>query len=241
MRLSFCLDGPAGTGKSAWARHLARRLGLPIIERRASDLLSMWVGGTEQASARAFADARAEGALLIFDEADSLLADRRNAVRQWEVSQVNEFLTQLENFDGLFIASTNLADNLDQAALRRFDLKVKFDFLKPVQACELLRRHCAQLLQCPRPLRRLDADRDDAIGIAWQRWLGRRDLRAVEHPLSRGRTTNGLAYRATGLRSTKGLHRAPPFAERRRTARSAVVFAKRGLQRSGASSLRTPS
>ncbi|WP_415392475.1 ATP-binding protein [Paracoccus sp. SJTW-4] len=96
-RLSFCLDGPAGTGKSAWARHLARQLGLPVIEKRASDLLSMWVGGTEKAIARAFADAQAEGALLIFDEADSMLADRRNAGHQWEVSQVNEMLTWLES------------------------------------------------------------------------------------------------------------------------------------------------
>jgi SpoVK/Ycf46/Vps4 family AAA+-type ATPase len=51
----------------------------------------------------------------------------------------------MESFPGVFIASTNLMDGLDQAALRRFDLKVKFDFLKQEQASELLRRHCAQL------------------------------------------------------------------------------------------------
>lgn len=129
-RLSFCLDGPAGTGKSAWARHLARQLGLPVIEKRASDLLSMWVGGTEKAIARAFADARAEGALLIFDEADSLLADRRNAVRQWEVSQVNEMLTWMESHPLPFVCTTNLAENLDPATQRRFTFRIRFDWLR---------------------------------------------------------------------------------------------------------------
>jgi transitional endoplasmic reticulum ATPase len=132
-RLSFCLDGPAGTGKSAWARHLARQLGLPVIEKRASDLLSMWVGGTEQAIARAFADARAEGALLIFDEADSLLADRRNAVRQWEVSQVNEMLTWMESHPLPFVCTTNLAEHLDPATQRRFTFRIRFDWLRPDQ------------------------------------------------------------------------------------------------------------
>lgn len=132
-RLSFCLDGPAGTGKSAWARHLARLLGLQVIEKRASDLLSMWVGGTEKAITRAFADARAEGALLIFDEADSLLSDRRNAVRQWEVSQVNEMLTWMESHPLPFVCTTNLAENLDPATQRRFTFRIRFDWLRPDQ------------------------------------------------------------------------------------------------------------
>ncbi|MBK5946426.1 hypothetical protein CCR83_08230 [Rhodobacter veldkampii DSM 11550] len=133
QRLSVCLDGPAGTGKSAWARHLARQLGLPVIEKRASDLLSMYVGGTEKAIARAFADARAEGALLIFDEADSLLADRRNAARQWEVSQVNEMLTWMESHPLPFVCTTNLAQHLDPATQRRFTFRIRFDWLRPDQ------------------------------------------------------------------------------------------------------------
>jgi SpoVK/Ycf46/Vps4 family AAA+-type ATPase len=65
---------------------------------------------------------------------------------------VNEMLTQMESFPGVFIASTNLMDGIDPAALRRFDLKVKFDFLSPEQTWELLRRHCARLgLATPQP------------------------------------------------------------------------------------------
>ena len=140
-RISFCLDGPAGTGKSAWARHLAKQLGLPVIENRASDLLSMWVGGSEKAIARAFADARAEGALLIFDEADSLLADRRNASHQWEVSQVNEMLTWMESHPLPFVCTTNLAENLDPATQRRFTFRIRFDWLREDQLPLAWRAH----------------------------------------------------------------------------------------------------
>lgn len=58
----------------------------------------------------------------------------------------------MESFSGVFVASTNLMDGLDQAALRRFDLKVKFGFLKPEQAWDLLRRYCSKLnLLAPQP------------------------------------------------------------------------------------------
>lgn len=61
-------------------------------------------------------------------------------------------LTQMESFSGVFVASTNLMEGLDQAALRRFDLKVKFDFLRADQAWGLLSRHCEGLgLQQPLP------------------------------------------------------------------------------------------
>ena len=94
---SLCLQGPPGTGKSAFARYLAERLGLEVRQKRASDLLSPWVGETEQPITAAFAEARDAGAFLIFDEADSLLGARESAHRSWEVSQVNEMLTWMES------------------------------------------------------------------------------------------------------------------------------------------------
>lgn len=59
--------------------------------------------------------------VLIFDEADSLLSDRRGAARSWEVSQVNEFLAQLDRYKGVFIATTNFVKQFDMAAMRRFN------------------------------------------------------------------------------------------------------------------------
>lgn len=141
----LCLYGPPGTGKSAYGRWVAEQLGIPLLVKRASDLLSMWVGRSEKNIARAFREAQTDGAVLLVDEVDSFLQDRRGAQRGWEVSLVNEMLTQMESFPGVFIASTNLMEGLDQAALRRFDLKVKFDFLSADQAWDLLCRHCSGL------------------------------------------------------------------------------------------------
>ncbi|MFT3760016.1 AAA family ATPase [Thauera sp.] len=141
----LCLYGPPGTGKTAYGNWLAERLGKPLLIRRASDLMSMWVGENERNVARAFRDAVQENAVLMIDEVDSFLQDRRGAQRGWEVSLVNEMLTQMESFPGIFIASTNLMEGLDQAALRRFDLKVKFDFLAVDQIWPLLQAHCRQL------------------------------------------------------------------------------------------------
>ena len=121
----LCLYGPPGTGKTAYGRWLAQQLDVPLLVKRASDLMSAYVGENEKNIARAFRDAERDGALLLIDEVDSFLQDRRGAQRGWEVSLVNEMLTQTESFSGVFIASTNLMGGLDQAALRRFDLKVK--------------------------------------------------------------------------------------------------------------------
>ena len=146
----LCLYGPPGTGKTACGRWIAERLDAPLLVQRASDLISMWVGETEVNIARAFREAQTEGAVLLIDEVDSFLQDRRRARSTWEVTAVNEMLTQMESFPGVFIASTNLVEGLDPAALRRFDLKARFDFLRADQAWDLLARQCAQLgLEAP--------------------------------------------------------------------------------------------
>ena len=141
----ICLYGPPGTGKTAYGRWLAQELGKPLHVKRASDLISMWVGETEKNLAKAFAQAEEADALLLIDEVDTFLQNREGAQRSWEVSQVNEMLTQMESFGGVFIASTNLMAGLDSAALRRFDLKLKFDYLQTPQALQLLQRHCQHM------------------------------------------------------------------------------------------------
>ncbi len=130
----ICLFGVPGSGKSAYAKYVADEVVRPLLVRRASDLVSKYIGETEKNTAEVFHQAEADNAVLLLDEADSFLRDRTTAVRSWEVSQVNEFLVQMEAFEGLFIASTNLMDTLDAASLRRFDLKIRFDYMRPQQA-----------------------------------------------------------------------------------------------------------
>lgn len=131
---SLCCYGPPGTGKSAFVRSLAADMGMDVLEKRGSDLLSKWVGGTEALIAEAFAEAREDERFLIIDEADSLLWGRGGAERSWEVSMVNELLQVMEVHDQPFACTTNQIAQIDPAALRRFTFKIKFDSMTPGQA-----------------------------------------------------------------------------------------------------------
>lgn len=132
-QFSLCLYGVSGTGKSAYAEYLSEQLNMPIIKKRCSDILSMWHGETEQNIAAAFKEATDKKALLIFDEADSFLQDRSHSYHSWEVTQVNEMLTQMEKHKFPFICTTNLIDNLDKASLRRFTFKVEYKYMTAEQ------------------------------------------------------------------------------------------------------------
>lgn len=129
----LCFHGAPGTGKTALAEHLAQQLERPLMIRRASDLVSKFVGETEQQMAAMFREAEAEKAVLLLDEADSFLQDRRGAQRTYEVTEVNEMLQGMERFAGIFVCTTNLMDSIDQAALRRFTFKIRFKPLTAVQ------------------------------------------------------------------------------------------------------------
>ncbi len=129
----ICFYGVSGTGKSAFAKHIAQMLERPFVIKSGSSLMSKWVGETEKNIANAFREAQEEEAVLIFDEVDGFLAERGQAKVNWEVTQVNEMLVQMEKFEGVFIATTNLIDHLDQASLRRFDIKLEFKSLEPKQ------------------------------------------------------------------------------------------------------------
>ena len=125
-RGTLCFYGPPGTGKTVLAEHIAAQLDMPLMIRRASDLMSKYVGETEQQIAAMFSRAEEERALLLLDEADSFMQSRQGAVRNYEVSEVNEMLQGMERFDGIFICTTNLFDRIDEAALRRFAFKIRF-------------------------------------------------------------------------------------------------------------------
>lgn len=124
------LYGESGSGKSYFGQYLAQELGMPIIKKRASDLIDKWVGSTERNIQAAFAEAKQKKAVLLFDEADSFLFDRKYAQRDFECASTNELLTQMENHPYPFIMTTNLKSKIDKASLRRFLFKIKYDYMK---------------------------------------------------------------------------------------------------------------
>lgn len=130
---TLCFYGHPGTGKTMLAEHIASAIDKPLIIKRASDILSKWVGEAEKNIAQMFRQAASEESILLLDEADSFLSDRKQAQQSWEVSQVNELLQGMERFQGIFICTTNLFERVDEAALRRFAFKIRFDYLTPEQ------------------------------------------------------------------------------------------------------------
>lgn len=137
--------GPPGTGKSAYGKWLADCMSAPHHIYKASDLLGSHVGETEKNIANAFHLAKQQKAILQFDEVDTFISNRKHAKQSWEITMVNEMLTQLESYEGIFIASTNLFEQIDEAAMRRFDFIFEFGYLKTDKAFEMLQNLCNHL------------------------------------------------------------------------------------------------
>lgn len=197
----LCLYGPPGTGKTAFGHWLASEIGQPLFLKKASDLVHPHVGMTERLIAQAFESARQDGAMLMIDEVDSFLQNRAHAHRSWEISQVNEMLTQIESFPGIMIASTNLIDQLDPASLRRFDIKLHFDYLRPEQAIDLLVSYCRNLELPPPTPADLSLAMDMRISTPG-------DFAAVarQHKFQPFRDANGLLQAVFGELDHKGSH-----------------------------------
>lgn len=128
---SILLYGVSGSGKSYFGKYLAQELKMPFIKKKASDLQDKFIGETEKRIRDAFAEAREKGAVLILDECDSFLFDRKFAQRDFECTSVNELLVQLEEHTLPVILTSNLKDKLDKAVFRRILFKIKFDYMKP--------------------------------------------------------------------------------------------------------------
>lgn len=129
-RMNILLSGMPGTGKTEFVKYLGQTLDTQIITRMGSDLLDKYVGGTEQNIRQAFEDAAGKKAILFLDEIDGVVQSRERSSHSWEVTQVNELLHQMENFNGVLIGATNFTDHLDPATIRRFTFKLDFDYLE---------------------------------------------------------------------------------------------------------------
>lgn len=125
--IRILLYGISGTGKTAFVEHVAKIIGRQVLPVRMSDIERRGAGDAERNIVTMFKSAANTGALLLIDEADSLLADRRHLELSWQRGLVNEFIQQMERFPGILFCATNLAEYLDSATNRRFHIQVKFE------------------------------------------------------------------------------------------------------------------
>ena len=127
---------PPGTGKTVTALGLARTLKRPILGFDCSKILSMYVGESEKNVRRIFDDFKSLSAkagvepVLLLNEADQFLSARSGgaggSADKMHNQMQNIFLEQIERFDGILIATTNLLENIDKAFSRRFNFKIEF-------------------------------------------------------------------------------------------------------------------
>lgn len=139
--------GAPGTGKTTLAHHLSARLGLPMLAVRSETIIDCWLGATGRNIGSLFAAAKSEGPCILFiDEFDALAPKRQQSARdaqQERNAAVNTLLQRIEQHDGIIIAATNFAGDIDQAIWRRFDIQIELALPGPDERRRILARYLA--------------------------------------------------------------------------------------------------
>lgn len=135
--VAILLYGEPGTGKTESVMQIAKETGRAVMHVDISNTKSMWFGESEKIIKKVFADYRRlcerskVKPILLFNEADAIFSKRKDVshgnVTQTENALQNIILEEMENLDGILVATTNLADNLDAAFERRFLFKVRYE------------------------------------------------------------------------------------------------------------------
>src|SRR5689334_5720447 len=143
LALAFNFAGPPGTGKTICAEAIAHSLGRRLLLVRYAELESMWMGETPKNVAAIFRTARAEGAVLLFDEADAIASRRSTSVdhgfQRESNTVVSVLLKELEWYTGVVIFATNLAANFDPAFERRIRTHVLFEMPGEAERAQIWR------------------------------------------------------------------------------------------------------
>lgn len=135
--------GDSGTGKTLSAEIIANELGMALYRVRIPAIMSKYVGETEKNLEKCFSEAAASGAVLLFDEADSIFSKRtdvQNSNDRYSNMEVNLLLQEVERFEGIVILTTNLDAAIDDAFERRLNHKLDFPFPDPRDRARIWKR-----------------------------------------------------------------------------------------------------
>ena len=134
--ISVLLYGKPGTGKTEFVYQIARKTKREVLKLDVAKCISKWIGDSEKNIREIFSEYKkslrgySRQPILLLNEADAFLSERiavRDSVDQTYNDLRNIFLEEMENFEGILFATTNLIDNLDTAFFRRFGFKIRFD------------------------------------------------------------------------------------------------------------------
>jgi SpoVK/Ycf46/Vps4 family AAA+-type ATPase len=144
-RCAINLYGPPGTGKTMLALGIAQTLGKKLYKVDYSSMISKWVGDTGKNIKAAFTQAKAHDAILLFDEADSMLSKRLTITEDAVSNSVNQnrniLMQELDSYDGIVFFTTNKFENYDEALLRRIAAHVKFELPNEEMRVKLFEMH----------------------------------------------------------------------------------------------------
>jgi SpoVK/Ycf46/Vps4 family AAA+-type ATPase len=153
--ITALLYGAPGTGKTETVYQLAKKYNRPVFKVEISETKSMWFGESQKLVKKIFTDyyifkkTQKVCPILLFNEADAIIGKRKSAgsssVSDTENAIQNVLLEELENFDGIMFATSNLVANLDSAFERRFLFKVKFENPNMVNAAKIWRNKLPNL------------------------------------------------------------------------------------------------
>jgi hypothetical protein len=143
LGIGVLFAGPSGTGKTTAAEVLAGALELDLYRIDLSAIVSKYIGETEKNLRQIFDAAEQSGAILLFDEADSLFGKRsevKDSHDRYANIEVSYLLQRMETYPGLAILTTNLKQSIDQAFLRRIRFVVQFPFPDAAQRAVIWQR-----------------------------------------------------------------------------------------------------
>jgi hypothetical protein len=197
MGVTALFHGPSGTGKTTAAEIIAQELQIDLYRVDLSQVSDKYIGETEKKLGKVFDVAESSGALLLFDEADSIIGKRsdvKDSKDRYANQTVGYLLQRMESYSGVAIMTTNLPNAIDSAFMRRIKYSIRFEYPNVDQRIKIWQKVFPSTVPCelmpPELLAQLNISgasiRNIALGSAFLACAENKAI-AMEHVLKAAR------------------------------------------------------